>query len=311
MKKIMMIIGIMIASLVGLIVLFFGSVYVIDKVSLKKESQKIVDYGEKVSVAGQKINVTIIGEGKETIVLLPGFMTPAPVIDFTQLTAELKNDYRVVLVEPFGYGLSDDTSRERSIENITTELHDALEQLEISQYTLMGHSIFGIYSLEYINKYRDEVTRFIGLDSSVPAQGGAEDTQSASVKVLKDFGIYRLLAKISPETIITPPLSAELVEQNRLLALKNIGTEATLNEAVSMSANFEKADKLTYPVDLPVQFILASESLTDTPGWLELHQDIVKDVKQTKIDVLEGGHYLHHTQAPKIAELITEFSTTK
>lgn len=34
----------------------------------------------------------------------------------------------------------------------------------------MGHSISGVYGMKYIDSYRDEVTFFIRLDSSVPSQ---------------------------------------------------------------------------------------------------------------------------------------------
>lgn len=38
----------------------------------------------------------------------------------------------------------------------------------------MGHSIGGIYGLEYAKKYTNEVSAFVGIDSSVPEQGGMD-----------------------------------------------------------------------------------------------------------------------------------------
>ena len=73
------------------------------------------------------------------------------------------------MVEPFGYGLSDQTEKERSTANIVSEIHEALQSLHIDRYILMGHSISGIYRLDYVNKYADEVSAYVGLDSSVPA----------------------------------------------------------------------------------------------------------------------------------------------
>ncbi|WP_270408773.1 alpha/beta fold hydrolase [Microbacterium maritypicum] len=108
------------------------------------------------------------GEGSEDIVLLPGFGTASPVLDFEPLVPELAQDDRVIVVEPFGYGLSDGTDRARTTDNIVTETHAALQELGVDDYVLMGHSIAGIYGIQFANRYPDEVRAFMGIDSSVP-----------------------------------------------------------------------------------------------------------------------------------------------
>ncbi|WP_322907569.1 hypothetical protein [Paenibacillus campi] len=39
------------------------------------------------------------------------------------------------------YGLSDVTDRLRTVDNITNEIHSALQQLTIDHYVLIGHSL--------------------------------------------------------------------------------------------------------------------------------------------------------------------------
>jgi len=39
----------------------------------------------------------------------------------------------------------------------------------------MGHSISGVYGLEYVNCYENEVSAFAVIDSSVPSQADYED----------------------------------------------------------------------------------------------------------------------------------------
>lgn len=77
------------------------------------------------------MNVLIQGDGKETIVLLPGYGTASPVLDFKPLVDELSPYYRVVVIEPFGYGLSDDTDKVRTSQNIVDEIHECLQKLNI------------------------------------------------------------------------------------------------------------------------------------------------------------------------------------
>lgn len=77
--------------------------------------------------------------------ILPGYETAVPALDFKPLISELTPYYKVVVVKPFGYGLSDQTEKERSTANIVSEIHEALQSLHIDRYILMGHSISGIY----------------------------------------------------------------------------------------------------------------------------------------------------------------------
>jgi hypothetical protein len=53
-------------------------------------------------VDGKNMNVLIQGQGTETVVLLPGFGTGTPALDFKPLVEELSPFYKVVMIEPFG-----------------------------------------------------------------------------------------------------------------------------------------------------------------------------------------------------------------
>lgn len=307
MKKIVKIFGILVGSLVVIVLLVFIGIYANNKIQLKKESKKIIPYGQEVKVDNKSLRVQVTGKGEETMVLLPGYLTASPVLDFQPLVNELSKVYQVVVVEPFGYGLSDDTDKVRSIENLTSELHQALTQLNISSYHLVGHSISGVYSLAYINEYPNEVKSFIGIDSSLPDQGGATDNQGGIIKSLSQSGIYRLLADADPTFLNAPKLSKEDAEQFKYISLKNVGNNATMNEGEEMQKNFEKVANLTYPVQLPVLYFLASESVEPDDKWVALHEAMIKESQKSEIKILEGSHYLHHTQSEKIVETITYF----
>lgn len=50
------------------------------------------------------------------------------------------------------------------------ELHQCLQALGIDRYVLAGHSIAGVYGLNDANTYPEEVTGYLGLDTSVAWQ---------------------------------------------------------------------------------------------------------------------------------------------
>jgi pimeloyl-ACP methyl ester carboxylesterase len=97
-------------------------------------------------------------------VLLSGYGTPSPAVDFAPLIREL-DAFDVIAVEGFGYGYSDLDVPDRTIENITSELHEVLAKLHVDEpVILVGHSAGGLYARYYANAYPDEVSAVIGID---------------------------------------------------------------------------------------------------------------------------------------------------
>ncbi len=295
-----------IISLFILTGLFLGTVYTVNVISSKSEAARIKPYGQLVPVDGKNMNVTIQGKGEETVVLLPGYGTAAPGLDYQPLVKELSPFYRVVVIEPFGYGLSDVSDKARTIENIVAEIHECLQQLNIHRYTLMGHSIAGIYGLDYVNQYKDEVTAFVGIDSSFPSQGSLEELPAGAYKLLKNSGFYRLLVKLNPDQIIAPAVDAETKAQIRMLSLKNMMNPNIISESENFKHNFQAAEAFSFPPDLPVIFFLADNN-TDVPDWVPKHKEQIKDSVHGKVMAMEGDHYLHHTRSKEIVQNFRSF----
>lgn len=296
-----------IGAIVIAIVLFLGIVYITNVISSNSEAKKIEPYGQHVSVDGKNMNVLIQGEGKETIVLLPGYGTAAPALDFKLLIDELSPYYKVVAVEPFGYGLSDGTEKERTTENIVSEVHEALQQLNINQYMLMGHSIAGIYGIDYVNKYPDEVSAFVGIDSSVPTQPGMDvKFPLKTFAFLKNSGLQRLAVKFGGDPYAELPFDDHTIEQMKMLSNKNSNSSTMLNEMDHISSNFKEAQGLTFPKDLPL-FLFVQANNAGVEGWIPLHEGQIKDSVHGKVITMDGSHYLHHTHFKEIAENFRTF----
>lgn len=294
-----------VAVLVLLIVIFVATVYTVNVFASKSEQSKIQPYGQSVAVDSKNMNVLIQGEGKETIVLLPGFGTASPALDFKPLIEQLSPHYKVVVVEPFGYGLSDITDKPRTVDNITNEIHEALQQLKINKYILMSHSISGIYGLDYVNKYPNEVNAFAGIDTSFPTQP-TEVMDTESVSLLQKSGFYRLLVKLNPAQIMTPDVDEATKEQIKMITLKNTMNPDIVSEAQLLPTNFKAVQGLQFPKNLPVIFFLVQNDSEDK-DWIPQHEEQIKNSLHGKIVPLDGTHYLHYTQSKAIADDLRSF----
>ncbi|MDK8183884.1 alpha/beta hydrolase [Paenibacillus sp. UMB4589-SE434] len=298
---------IVIGAIIIAIALFLAIVYTVNLICNQSELNRLEPYGQHVAVDGKNMNVLIQGAGEETVVLLPGLGTAAPVLDFKPIIEELSPFYKVVVVEPFGYGLSDLTEKERTTENIVREIHEALQGLNIKRYILMGHSISGVYGLEYVNKYENEVSAFVGLDSSVPTlTEKVESSQLEMAKLFKKSGLSRLTIKLGEDPLAELPYDDKTKEQMRILMHKNIFNSNLLNEIEHMYSNFKAAESVSFPKNLPVIFFVqANHPVTDQ--WIPEHEAQLKNSVHGKMMLFEADHYIHRTKAKEITENLREF----
>lgn len=282
--------------------------------SIEKNKSEI---GQAVIVDGKTMQAYVTGSGEKTIVLLSGLGTASPITDFMPLAERLSTDYRVVILEYFGYGFSDTTKVERSNENIVNEIRSALKELEINgPYILMPHSISGVYAMYFAINYPDEVEAIIGIDESRPNQTKIEKAvnMSPSLALLNTLGIIRDLTYLSPSEDDgmnqNNYYSAEQVNLKKMATVWNSVNVSVINEMNMVNANTKELYDLKYPNDLPVLSFLSKDSVDADDWWLPLHEDVISNPAIQKIETLKGGHYLHWTNADEISEMTKAFIST-
>jgi pimeloyl-ACP methyl ester carboxylesterase len=300
------------ASFVGIVLLVLAIVAALANMAAERsERNTLPTYGERVAVAGGHLNVYRHGETGPTIVMLTGYGTPAPALDFAPLIREL-DGFQIVVVEGFGYGYSDTDAPPRTVENITSELHQAVAALDLEEpYILLGHSIAGIYDLYYANRYQDEVSAVIGIDASVPGQiNGLAGQGNPITRLAATSGLLRAVTTVMPSLVEPDGTAYTATEraQMRAMTLWNWANPALLDEANQGARNFSVVEDMTYPDDIPVLSFIKKEG--NQAGWRTLHQAQLEDRAQGELVELDGGHYLHWTHAPELAQHIREFLDT-
>jgi pimeloyl-ACP methyl ester carboxylesterase len=274
------------------------------------EKATITPYGEKVTIDAGDINVYRSGGTGPTMVLLSGYGTPAPALDFGPLIRELQA-FDVIVVEGFGYGYSDLDVGDRTIENITAELHEVLAKLHVDEpVILVGHSVGGIYARYYANAYPDEVSAIVGIDPMAATTSSLEvGTPSVVDSVQAAIGLVRVVTTVAPD-LIQPPGTAYTADERRRTAAMtnwNYGNASVSDEWSRIGANSTKANAHPFAADLPVLEILSTESVSIMPEWLPNHEAELEGVTTHQLEILEGAHYLQWTQAPEMGRIISEF----
>ena len=309
---------------VFLVILFSVLALVLWNQICKRIDSKLLPnaYGQAVEVNGKTMVVDIQGEENETtIILLPGSASASPVLEFLPLAEALSKHYRVITIEPFGYGLSDTTNTSRDLDTVVNELHQCVSTLGYDRYYLMAHSLSGLYSLYWANTYPEEVLGFIGIDCSVPGQN-EENPYPISITAINKIsaylqktqnvlGISLALSIDTPQSIIFADFSYDYSEEQlkvyRILALDRSYNTTVLNEQDCFDAHLETVAEMKFPENLPVLQFVASSNCEVIAAWEQLHIDVIAESEFSKVIRVEGGHYLHFAKKTEIVETVNRW----
>ena len=144
--------------IVAVIVLFIIVSFIRHKICGFRERKLLTPLGKIVEVNGHNMSVYTEGEGDKTLVFLSGGGTCSPILDFKSLYSLLSNEYKIAVVEKFGYGFSDVVDEQRDIDTMLSETRMALEKAGIEgPYVLCPHSMSGLEALYWAQKYPEEV----------------------------------------------------------------------------------------------------------------------------------------------------------
>lgn len=283
------------------------------------EQKKYPPIGELVEVDGKNMHIYTKGEGNNTIVLLSGLGTAAPALDFEPLINEMSKNNRVVVVEPFGYGWSDITNKERTVENIVEEIRNALKKSDIrGPYILMTHSISGIYSMYYAYTYPDEVKAIIGIDSTLPKAlgyfGETAPTMPKYFSYVAPTGIARLALYINPESFLPiaddGTYSEENIKITKAISAWKGYNKNVVAEANEIENNIGKTVDMKFPTNMPVILLTTKEDkeTEDGKNIVTFYETQLTNSPASKIVTLDGHHYLHWTLYKEISDEVSELT---
>lgn len=302
------------AIIIGIIVLLNLINLFINQVFFSHELDNIAPYGELVAVNGENMHVYTMGNGKKTIVLLPGFTVPLPSADFAPFMRELSKEYTVVCIEYFGVGFSDLTDTPRTNENYTEEIRLALHAAGFSPpYVLMPHSGSGIYTEYYAAKYPDEVSAIIMLDT----------TSSAELSINVPRFVYGL-GKVQQAIGLMRPLNSIIVKSTLQISEGNGYTQSEISDYTKymshyyndtivdqlsrLNDNIEEVMSMPFPSEVPVLKLVASETAQGKQTGEEYQNSHIGRLgENAKWIIIDGNHFLYHGHLENIINATTSF----
>ena len=294
----------------GFLLLFLGATFVFHQFSLRNESELLTPIGKQVTVNGHRMNISVKGEGPPTIVFLSGAGIASPILDFKNLSDPLSKKYKVIVVERAGYGFSQDSDRSRDVMEVLSETRQALAQAHVSgPYVIISHSMAGLESLAWQEKYPNEVKALIGLDWALPAS--YEDLKDNQALLTVAYWSSKIgLLRYFPESfyIKNPTLTETERQQYKLLAYKQLMSQAMLHESRLAKKNAKKVPSSINP-KIPALLLVSNGEGTSfsQSEWQRYAERFASDQSNVQVVYMDAPHDLYHYQSDAIVSRIKEF----
>lgn len=291
------------------------------------ENKYTGEYKNLVEVKSKKMNVYTIGQGEKTIVILSGFGIQSPALEYKALAKKLSENYKVVILEYFGYGFSSKTDEERTNTKIVEEIRQALMNSAINgPYILMPHSISNLYAMKYSENYPDEVQAIVALDGFYPTKievNSKEDDYLYNLNlntkfawVVEKSGYMRLMSYIKPEMFRLDKMKSEFNYSNndiklyrKFIANKYL-TKNMMNEIKELKNNIKDLQEFKYNENLPVLNLLSNQTLDEKQYTDNLKTVIGKIITNKNIQkniTITGSHYIEIENIEDIVDNTNNF----
>lgn len=296
-----------------IIALILLASYIYHRINLSREEELRKPLGQMVEVEGHKMSIYTAGTGEKMLVFLSGGGTCSPILDFKSLYSLLQDEYRVAVVEKFGYGFSDVIDGERDIDTILAQTREALKKAGVEgPYVLCPHSMSGIEALYWAQKYPEEVCAIVGLDMAVPQAYADYKLSMPAIRVgqfASKSGLIRLLPQASESDAIKyGTLSEKEKKIYRAVFYHRTATKTMINEVKSIKDNAEKVDRQGIP-QTPMLLFISNGAGTgwNEAEWRAYQENYAAQVQGAKTIVLDCPHYIHDHEYVRISEEIKTF----
>lgn len=292
-KKIGKIIGRIFLILLAAMLLFTFVTFIVHSIKSKQEIALLKEKGyyNPVSVGDYSLNVVKFGNenGNHTII---GLGMGDYSLAARQMTKFLEEDNFVVFADRAGYGFSDDTENEMTLEYIVEDNRKALKNAGIeAPYILMPHSIGGAYANYWASNYPEEIEAIVFVDGSQLQENAFEDEPANDVGIHDRINAF--LAKTGFSRYVLRNYSYHYPdnyseEDQKLgdaLNLMTLDSLAPVSESGMLAKNAQDAFNGIITNDILKLYICASWGIETKEDLIETNKWINRQIKNNDLDM--------------------------
>ena len=172
------------------------------------------------------LNYEIEGKGTENLILLHGFMENLSIWD--DMIPFLSEKFRLIKIDLPGFGKSDVVAEIQTSEIMADEVKKVTDELGLTEFHLLGHSMGGYISLAFAEKYPELLKSFTLFFSTYFAVEEAKKEIKENLRAFVNAGVPNLFnpnehdileskIKLAKETAYTSSVEGVLASQKGMI----------------------------------------------------------------------------------------------
>lgn len=239
------------------------------------------------------------GNGKETLVLLHGFMENLSI--WSDMEPHLSDNFSLLKIDLPGHGQSEIIAEVQTMELMAEEVKKVLDHENITKIHLLGHSMGGYVSLAFAEKhpeYLKSLTLF--FSTYFPDDDEKKEQRIKSYRIIKDaFAHY---ARAGVPNLFNPN-EKDILEGKIETALEVALSTNNLGALASVKGMVERTDKKHIMENIEAK-ILVLAGKHDNAVKTETMIKHLPDRTNIKSYILDCGHNGHWEKPVICAEII-------
>jgi pimeloyl-ACP methyl ester carboxylesterase len=226
--------------------------------------------GQLIDVGDHRLYLSCTGFGEPTVILEPGLGGTSAAWGWIEPTVATHT--RVCVYDRAGRGRSDPSPTAQDGDQIATDLHMLLERADITgPLVMVGHSLGGLYVLDYAARYPQQVAGMVLLDATPPTAFTALPDYPAIYDMLTTVtGLFPGLARLGVTQLVNglgdAELPAQATDQVRADSSTAGQARSERDELAMVPTMMAQARALTDLGELPL-YVLTAPVDTQT-NWL-------------------------------------------
>ncbi|MFC5652487.1 alpha/beta fold hydrolase [Paenibacillus solisilvae] len=275
---------------------------------VREDLKSYTPVGKLYDVMGRKMHLYTEGQGETTVVFAAGWGTANAYVDFYPLYKGLSSQVKIAVYDRFGYGYSDSTGKERSIDAITDEMHELFRiSGQKPPYILVGHSLGSLEALRYAQRFPEEVSGIVLVEGGSPEYYASRtpltiipyvERALLNIGVIRAFyqvdGFAESLASERNALKLIPDKLKEMDRQSTLIKLADKDMTAEIRQSRKNAKTVLAGNK---PLTVPVTVLTADYfgKLSQDKAWMDNEAGLPSWSTAGKQLIVPGtSHYLHH-----------------
>jgi len=226
--------------------------------------------GQLIDVGDHRLYLSCNGTGEPTVILEPGLGGTSAAWGWIEPTVAAHT--RVCVYDRAGRGHSDPSPDPQDGDQIATDLHTLLDRAGVTgPLVMVGHSLGGLYVLDYAARYPQQVAGIVLLDTTPPTAFTSLPDYPAIYDMLTTMtGLFPGLARLGVTQLINGVSAAELPAQAESQVRADSSTagqaRSQRDELALVPTMMAQARAVTDLGELPLYVLTAPED-TQT-NWL-------------------------------------------